>query len=98
MQNKSIKDFWCFFPFDGMTVEPSGNVKPCPIWCTDEDHLITDLKLNPEQTVDGIFETSKLKTMRSHMKKGIPLKVAKNVGIMKKLVCKVNVYTKLQEK
>ena len=21
MQNKSVKDFWCFFPFDGMTVE-----------------------------------------------------------------------------
>ncbi len=74
MQNKSIKDFWCFFPFDGMTVEPSGNVKPCPIWCTDEDHLITDLKTNPEQTINGIFETSKLKKMRSHMRKGIPFK------------------------
>ena len=66
---KSRKDFWCFYPFDGLTVDPTGKAQPCPCWSTHPGHTIADMKTST-QTAPQLFESEHLSLIREKMNNG----------------------------
>ena len=67
MQTK--KDFWCFYPFDGLTVDPTGKAQPCPCWNKHPGHTIADMKTSTK-TAQELFNSEHLASIREKMSKG----------------------------
>ena len=69
IKKQTIKDFWCFYPFDGLTVDPTGKAQPCPCWSTHPGHTIADMKTST-QTAPQLFDSKHLASIREKMSKG----------------------------
>ncbi len=71
MQTKkqTKENFWCFYPFDGLTVDPTGKAQPCPCWNTHPGHTIADMKTSTK-TASELFNGEHLASIREKMNNG----------------------------
>lgn len=70
MKNKTVKDCWCFYPFDGMTIDPTGKVQPCPIWSNHPGHTIMEMSTAKDMTAPEVFNSKRLNEIRKTMLMG----------------------------
>jgi len=73
MKKKTIKDFWCYYPFDGMTIDPTGKVQPCPIWSSHQGHTIMEMSKAGDMTAPEVFNSKRLNEIRKIMSQGKPV-------------------------
>jgi len=69
MRDLSKDKYFCYHPFETLTITADGNAQPCPVWNMSDKFPIADLNQN-EITIDEIFNSEPLKKMREQMSGG----------------------------
>ena len=66
----SVKDTWCYYPFDGISVDPTGKVMPCPCWSTHPGHTVMKMSQAKDMTANEVFNSKRMNEIRSTMLQG----------------------------
>ena len=66
----SVKDTWCYYPFDGISVDPTGKVMPCPCWSTHPGHTVMEMSQAKDMTANEVFNSKRMNEIRSTMLQG----------------------------
>ena len=68
-RDEDLKKYWCLYPFDGFTVDPTGKAQPCPSWTDHKGHILEDMRTS-KKTASEIFNTGRLAEIRKQMANG----------------------------
>ena len=69
MRDLSKDKYFCYHPFETLTITADGNAQPCPVWNMCDKFPIADLN-QKEVTIDEIFNSEPLNKMRQQMSRG----------------------------
>ena len=60
--------YYCYIPFEGITIDPKGRAQLCPVWAYDEEHIQHDFTKS-HKNIEDIFNSDKMKNIRQKMLK-----------------------------
>ena len=66
MRDLSKDKYFCYHPFETLTITADGNAQPCPVWNMSDKFPIADLN-QKEVTIDEIFNSAPIMKMREQM-------------------------------
>ena len=66
MRDLSKDKYFCYHPFETLTITADGNAQPCPVWNMSDKFPIADLN-QKEVTIDEIFNSAPITKMREQM-------------------------------
>ena len=46
--------YYCYIPFEGITIDPKGRAQLCPVWTANEEHVLHDLA-ESHKNIDSDF-------------------------------------------